>query len=136
MRLNIIELMINFGSAVLYKFMKTKHIIKPAAIASVCLLTILGISTARAADAKELWEKNCASCHGKDGKGDTKMGKKAGVKDYTDAKFQADYDEEKGAKAIKEGVKIDGKEAMKPYAEKLTADEIKSLAAYVKTFKK
>src|SRR6185436_576071 len=94
-RLNIIELMINFGSAVLYKFMKTKHIIKPAAIASVCLLTILGISTARAADAKELWEKNCASCHGKDGKGDTKMGQKAGVKDYTDAKFQAEYNEEK-----------------------------------------
>ena len=116
--------------------MRTKHIIKPAAIAAVCFLSILGLSTAHAADAKELWEKNCASCHGKDGKGDTKMGKKAGVKDYTDAKFQAEYNEEKGAKAIKEGVKIDGKEAMKPYGEKLTADEIKSLAAYVKTFKK
>ena len=110
--------------------------IKPAVIVSVGLVSLLGISTARGADAKELWEKNCASCHGKDGKGDTKMGKKAGVKDYTDAKFQADYNEEKGAKAIKEGVKDNGKEVMKPFAEKLSDADIKSLAAYVKTFKK
>ena len=31
---------------------------------------------------------NCASCHGKDGKGATKAGRMAGVKDFTDAAYQ------------------------------------------------
>jgi len=37
--------------------------------------------SAGAADAKAIFEKDCAKCHGPDGKGDTKMGKKNGVKD-------------------------------------------------------
>lgn len=114
--------------------MKTKLIIKPA-IASMLLLTLLG-GTGRAADARELWDKNCASCHGKDGKGDTKMGKKVEVKDYTDPKFQAEYKEEKGIKIIKEGLRENDKERMKSYAEKLSDDEIKALAVFVRTFKK
>ena len=114
--------------------MKTKHIIKPA-IASMLLLALAG-GTTRAADTRELWDKNCASCHGKDGRGDTKMGKKAEVKDYTDPKFQAEYKEDKGIKTIKEGLMENGKERMKPYADKFTDDEIKALAAYVRTFKK
>jgi len=89
-----------------------------------------------AAEVKENWDKNCASCHGKDGKGQTKMGQKAGAKDYTDAKVQDSFDDAKGFKAIKEGVTAEGKEKMKPYADKLTDDEIKALVAYVRTFKK
>jgi len=114
--------------------MITKLIIK-SAIASMLLLTLLG-GTGRAAETKELWDKNCASCHGKDGKGDTKMGKKVDVKDYTDPKFQSEYKEDKGIKAIKEGLKENGKERMKPYADKFTDEEIKALAAYIRTFKK
>jgi cytochrome c len=45
-------------------------------------------SDAHAADAKETWDKQCAKCHGADGKGQTKMGQKAGAKDYTDPKVQ------------------------------------------------
>ena len=40
--------------------------------------------TASAADAKENWEKSCAKCHGADGKGQTKMGKKLNVRDMTE----------------------------------------------------
>ncbi len=36
-----------------------------------------------AADGAALWSQHCASCHGKDGSGNTTMGKKLGVKDYT-----------------------------------------------------
>jgi cytochrome c553 len=64
------------------------------------------------------------------------MGKKVDVKDYTDPKFQAEYKEDKGIKSIKEGLTEKGKERMKPYAEKLSEEEIKALAAYVRTFKK
>ena len=36
-----------------------------------------------AADAAANWSQLCASCHGKDGSGNTTMGKKLGVKDYS-----------------------------------------------------
>ena len=92
---------------------------------------------ARAADVKENWEKNCASCHGKDGKGETKAGKKAGAKDLTEAKYQETFTDEKMLKQIKEGFKDkNGKELMKPFADKLNEQEIKALIAFVKTLKK
>ena len=92
--------------------------------------------SARAADAKELYEKDCAKCHGADGKGETKMGKKYNCKDYTDAKVQAELKDDAAIKAIKEGLKDkDGKQVMKP-AEGLSDDEIKGLVAYMRTFKK
>jgi cytochrome c553 len=90
----------------------------------------------RAADAKETYEKDCAKCHGADGKGDTKMGKKLGTKDYTDAKVQAELKDEAAIKAIKEGLKDkEGKVLMKP-AEGLSDDEIKGLVGYMRKFKK
>jgi mono/diheme cytochrome c family protein len=91
---------------------------------------------ATAADAKALYEKDCAKCHGSDGKGETKMGKKMGAKDYTDAKVQADMKDDAAIKAIKEGLKDkEGKVLMKP-AEGTSDDEIKALVAYMRTFKK
>ena len=83
-----------------------------------------------------LWNKNCLSCHGKDGKGETKAGKKAGVKDMTDPAYQAALKEDVAFKAIKEGLEEGGKSKMKPFKDKLTDDEIKQLFAFVKTFGK
>jgi len=91
---------------------------------------------AKAADAAELWTKNCVSCHAADGSGSTTMGKKYGVKDYRDAKVQADITDEKATQAITDGITEDGKTKMKPFKEKLTPEEIKSLVAYVRTLKK
>ena len=95
---------------------------------------IAAMTSGRAADAKENWEKNCLKCHGADGKGDTKLGKKAGVKDLTDPKVQAGFTDEKAFKAVKEGVKDGDKVKMMP-AEKLTDDEIKALVAFVRALK-
>ncbi len=92
--------------------------------------------SATAADAKATYEKDCAKCHGADGKGETKMGKKSGCKDYTDPKVQAELKDDAGFKAIKEGYKDkEGKQVMKP-SEGLSDDEIKGLVAYMRTFKK
>jgi Cytochrome c553 len=105
----------------------------------LALLTILiALPTAAvcAADAKALYEKDCAKCHGSDGKGDTKMGKKLGAKDYTDPKVQDALTDEAAFKATKEGFKDkDGKALMKP-SEGLSDDDIKTLVAYIRTFKK
>ena len=99
-------------------------------------LLIAGAASVRAADAKENWDKNCAKCHGLDGKGQTKMGQKLGIKDYTDAKVQAGFTDEEAFKALKEGLKDkEGKTLMKA-AEGLSDDEIKALVQYVRSFKK
>ncbi len=102
---------------------------------SIALLAGMAL-TVGAADAKALYEKDCAKCHGADGKGETKMGKKMGAKDYTDAKVQSEMKDEAAFKAIKDGLKDkEGKVLMKP-AEGLSDDEVKSLVAYMRTFKK
>ncbi len=97
-------------------------------------LLIAGAVSVKAADAKAIWEKDCTKCHGPDGKGDTKMGKKVDVKDLTDAKVQAD-DDAKMSKAIKDGVKDGDKTRMKAFSD-LSDDEVKALVAYVRTLKK
>jgi cytochrome c553 len=104
----------------------------------ILILTVgllAGGLVAVAADAKAVFEKDCAKCHGADGKGNTKMGQKLGAKDYTDAKVQAEMKDEKAFKAVKEGLKEKDKTLMKP-AEGLTDQEIKDLVAYMRKFKK
>ena len=89
-----------------------------------------------AADAKANYEKDCAKCHGADGKGETKMGKKLNAKDYTKAEVQAELKDEAAIKAIKEGLKDkDGKVVMKP-AEDMSDADIKALVEYMRKFKK
>jgi len=106
-------------------------------VKSLVIVTCLAFGTAlRAADAKENWDKQCKSCHGADGKGQTTMGKKVGAKDYTDPKVQEAMKDDKAFKSIKEGMKEGDKEMMKPFAGKLTDDEIKALISHMRTFKK
>lgn len=103
---------------------------------AVSILALGAAGAARAADAKETYDKACAKCHGADGKGQTKMGQKLGCKDYTDAKVQADLKDEAAFKAIKAGLKDkDDKVLMKP-AEGLNDDEIKALVKHLRAFKK
>jgi len=99
-------------------------------------LLIGGAVSARAADAKENWEKNCAKCHGPDGKGKTRMGERLGIKDYTDAKVQETLKDNAMTKAIKDGVKDGDKTKMKGFGDVLSDDEIKALVKYVRDFKK
>ena len=103
------------------------------------LLTTLALAATTAAlsaaDVQANWDANCKSCHGPEGKGDTTMGKKLELKDFTDAKFQATFTDAQATKAIKEGIKDGDKTKMKAYTD-LTDDEIKALVAKVRAFKK
>ena len=90
---------------------------------------------AHAEDARPLYDKNCASCHGPTGKGDGPAGKilkppapdlSATVKKASDADL---------AKIIKEGGKAVGRSAAMPaYGSKLTDDQIQGLVQLVKGF--
>ena len=107
---------------------------KKTLIAAIAL-TFSAVMVASAAEAKDNWNKICAKCHGPDGKGQTKMGQKLGIKNLTDAKVQSELKDDAAFKSIKEGIKDkDGKILMKP-AEGISDDEIKALVAFVRTFK-
>ncbi len=108
---------------------------KKTLIIAACLA--IGAASLGAAEVKENWEKHCASCHGKDGKGETKAGRKADVKNLTDATYQASFTDEQMFKQIKEGMKDkNGKEKMKAFGGTLSDDEIKVLLAFVRGLKK
>ena len=99
------------------------------------LVFVLGTALSYAAPASENWENLCTKCHDADGKGLTKIGKKLSLKDYTDAKVQADLKDEDMAKAITAGIKDkSGKERMKAFTD-LSPAEVKDLVAYIRKFK-
>lgn len=99
------------------------------------MLGALAAWPVQADDPKAIYEKECTKCHGPDGKGQTKMGQKLKVKDYTDAKVQAELKDDAATKAVKEGLKDGEKTLMKP-AEGLTDADIKGLIAHMRSFKK
>jgi cytochrome c553 len=109
----------------------------------IIIAVTLGFAAAlnvSAADAKANWDSLCAKCHGEDGKGQTKMGQKLGVKDLTDAKVQAAIKDEDAVKAIKDGIKdADGRTKMKAFVTgadtPLSDDDVKALVACVRAFK-
>lgn len=100
------------------------------------VLLAMAVTVSTAADGKANYDRACAKCHGKDGRGQTKMGQKTGAKDYTDPKVQEAVTDEAAFKAIKDGFKDkNGKELMKPTTD-MTDEEIKAVVAYMRTFKK
>jgi cytochrome c6 len=109
-----------------------KHTCKVLA-ATVAFVAATALS--HAASTSENWENLCTKCHGADGKGQTKVGKKLNLKDYTDAKVQAQLKDADMVKAIADGVTENGKERMKGFKADLSPAEINDLVAYVRKFK-
>jgi cytochrome c oxidase cbb3-type subunit 3 len=111
-------------------------LIKGAAVLATGLwLLSSGARAAHAQDAKQLYEKNCNSCHGPSGKGDGPAGKmlKPPAADLATAlKGKADAEI---AKFIKEGGKALGKSALMPaFGSKLKDDQIQGIVEYMKGF--
>jgi cytochrome c6 len=100
-----------------------------ALVVAVSIVTLFS-SPSRADDAATLYKSKCAMCHGADGKGETPAGKKMGVHDFGSPEVQGIKDAEI-ASAI-----ADGKNKMPAYKKSLSADQIKDLATYVRSFGK
>jgi mono/diheme cytochrome c family protein len=114
--------------------MKTRAIAKTTIAAALFAGAFCWMAAAD--DGAALWDANCAACHGKDGKGDTMMGKRLSIKDLTDASVQASLTDEQAAKDIKEGIKENDRPVMKAFGDKFSDDQIKALVAQVRSFKK
>ncbi|MDP2137305.1 MAG: cytochrome c [Candidatus Didemnitutus sp.] len=102
-------------------------------IAGVAFAFAAGMS--HAATAAENWENSCASCHGEDGKAQTKLGKKLKVRDYTLAAVQAEMKDDEMLKAILDGYFENGKERMKGYKDEYSEQEAKDLVTFIRQLK-
>jgi mono/diheme cytochrome c family protein len=72
----------------------------------------------------------CASCHGKDGSGNTTIGKKMAVRDLRSADVQKQTDQQLYDATAK------GRKKMPAYEKKLSAEQIKDLVTYIRSLAK
>lgn len=82
------------------------------------------------------WVKNCASCHGSDGAGHTRLGRMSRAVDLTDGQVQKSFTDDQAFDTIKNGRVVNGTTKMKPFKDKLSDDEIKALVSYLRTLSK
>lgn len=87
---------------------------------------------AAAKDAAALFRKNCATCHGEDGRAKTFKAKFNHARDLTDTAWQSEAGDERIANSITNGR---GKK-MPKFSRKLSQAEISSLVAHVRGLKK
>ncbi len=95
----------------------------------LCLVVVLA-TPLFAADGAALYKANCNTCHGPTGAGDTPAGKMMKAKPLGSAEVQKLTDAEITASVT------NGKGKMPAFGKKLSADDIKALVVYVRTFKK
>ena len=79
----------------------------------------------------ENYAKQCASCHGKDGRSKTMKGKLKHARNLTDAEWQAKVSDERIFNSI-----MNGKGKMPGYSKKLSEADIDSLVTYVRGLRK
>jgi mono/diheme cytochrome c family protein len=84
-----------------------------------------------AVNSAELYAKQCASCHGKDGRSKTIKGKLKHARNLTDAEWQERVSDERIFNSI-----TNGKGKMTAYGKKLSQEQIEALVTYVRAFKK
>jgi cytochrome c6 len=111
---------------------KTTKWIAGMTVAALVLAAIAFLSSPAKADtaaAEATYKAKCAMCHGADGKGETATGKAMKVNDFASEAVQKMSDADL-TDAIAKG------KAKMPAFKTLTADQVKDLVAYVRSFGK
>jgi len=109
---------------------KTKNWIAGIVVGAMLLAGIVFLTVPAKADTAEAtYKAKCAMCHGADGKGETPTGKAMKVNDFASETVQKMSDADLTDAIAK------GKGKM-PAFKTLTADQVKDLVAYVRSFGK
>ncbi|HLP01341.1 MAG TPA: cytochrome c [Opitutaceae bacterium] len=97
-------------------------------------ISVFGLAASLgAATPQENWDLHCAKCHAADGSGNTKIGQKLKLKDYSKKDAQKAFTDEEALTVIRDGKKdAAGKMTMNPYAEKLSPEEMQALVGFVR----
>jgi cytochrome c6 len=91
----------------------------------------LSMDAPAAGDARTLYDKKCAECHGKDGQSHTFRGKHTHSRDLTDPQWQDQVTDERIYNSIS-----NGKEKMPAFKKKLSEADINSLVTFVRNLKR
>lgn len=97
------------------------------AVPVVCLILTAGGCTKKNAGS-EVFKKKCASCHGLDGKAQTKLAQGRPFADLTDGKWSHGSDRESVFKLVADG---DPKSPMPPFRERLSPEELNAVVDHV-----
>ena len=98
--------------------------------AILLILTIALTPALFGADGAALYKAKCAMCHGADGKGQTPMGTKMGLRDLASPDVQKQTD-----KQLHDWTAL-GKGKMPAYKDKHGDEELKALVAHMRSLKK
>ena len=117
---------------------------KPAAIVATVVLATLIAGRAAAGDAQsgvQIYKSNCARCHGASAKGDgpdlVKLQAAVTPDDWTDAETNRELSDEFIVSMITKGGKANGKSPIMPaFGDKLSADQIQDLVAFIRSVAK
>lgn len=87
-------------------------------------------SSTNARSAAEVYKKNCASCHGKDGRSKTLKGKFKSARNLADPEWQSSVSDERIFNSIH-----NGRGKMPAFNKKMSEAEVESLVTYVRALK-
>jgi len=100
------------------------------ATSGLLILIMMLTPAAFATDGAAIYKTKCATCHGVDGRGQTPMGKKMGLRDLGSPDVQKQTDKE-----LYDWTAV-GRGKMPAYKDKLSDAEIKALVTHMRTFAK
>lgn len=89
------------------------------------------------ASAQQLWEVDCAECHGKAGRGDTERGVSMKMPDMSRPVWQAGRTKAKLAKVIRDGysgITVGVHQHMNAFRAELTDEQVEALVELVRSF--
>lgn len=92
-----------------------------------------GSTSSRAKSVDELYNRNCARCHGPDGRGDTPLGHVFNAPDFTDAEWWRKNSSITSTKSLR-SIITRGKRGMPSFGKKLTRAQINLLVNRVRRF--
>lgn len=92
-------------------------------------------ASARVRQVDELFNRNCARCHGADGRGDTPSGHLFKAPDFTDAEWWKKNSDTTSVGDLR-SIVARGKGSMPGFGKKLTRSQIKLLVERVRSFRK